>query len=371
MWDRDTPAQDAQKHVDVIESTVGWFDRYPDLYYEMRLKRVSAELVSQPGRLDLYDDAGVACARLGKPGEAIQWMVRKDAALKRQPNSEHQYRYLANLGTFHLQRWGMNPKKNAELADLIEAIRLIKLALVINPHAHFGRERAQLCLMEWWLAGSVPLAERKKLPAPARLREWLEEAPAIDDWPRALQGLIRQGIAWESVDVFSWLSSTMEPELNYLASLRTAELLANGVQPLQPDSDYLSSWAELDARGQTMQESTLMQDFNSDQAARISLFFKQARKAAEARQRELVRFMTLKMQAGGHPDTHADFWKGWKSPASLPALPFGNVIDRIMRWDGDWLIMDGLVYLIAAGFVVLFAWLLVKGCRFVNDRLTA
>ena len=39
----------------------------------MRLRRVAAEIETNPGNLDAYDDTGVACDRLHRGDEAIAW----------------------------------------------------------------------------------------------------------------------------------------------------------------------------------------------------------------------------------------------------------------------------------------------------------
>ena len=45
--------------------------------------RVTAQLETHPEDLAAYDDAGVACDRLGRGDEAIAWMEKKRAQLER------------------------------------------------------------------------------------------------------------------------------------------------------------------------------------------------------------------------------------------------------------------------------------------------
>ena len=71
LWDRDTLAEEAKGKVDEVNVLIGWFDRYPAEYYELRLKRVRKTLKEQPDNLDLYDDAAVALDRLHKSDEAL------------------------------------------------------------------------------------------------------------------------------------------------------------------------------------------------------------------------------------------------------------------------------------------------------------
>src|SRR5438105_1575377 len=73
IWDRDTLATEVSGIMDTVRVITGRFERNPPLYYEMRLKRVAAEVVASPDKLELYDDAGVACDRLGRDDEALHW----------------------------------------------------------------------------------------------------------------------------------------------------------------------------------------------------------------------------------------------------------------------------------------------------------
>src|SRR5271169_5800312 len=102
LWDRDTPVDEARGLPEVVAVLTGRFERNPPLFYEMRLERVTAQLQSHPEDLAAYDDAGVACDRLGRGDEAIAWMEKKRAQLDRfdpaEPAAkERRYRYHANL----------------------------------------------------------------------------------------------------------------------------------------------------------------------------------------------------------------------------------------------------------------------------------
>src|SRR5262245_27183830 len=110
LWDRDTPANEAKGMPDVVAVLTGRFERNPPLFYEMRLDRVVALHREHPDDLAAYDDAGIACDRLGRGDEAISWMEKKRAQLETldpsQPQvKEQRYCYHANLGTFLVHRW--------------------------------------------------------------------------------------------------------------------------------------------------------------------------------------------------------------------------------------------------------------------------
>src|SRR3954469_5414044 len=98
LWDRDTPVDEAKGMPEVVAVLTGRFERNPPLFHEMRLARVTARLEDHPEDLDAYDDAGVACDRLGRGDEAIAWMEKKRARLDKLDASrpelkEQRYRY--------------------------------------------------------------------------------------------------------------------------------------------------------------------------------------------------------------------------------------------------------------------------------------
>ena len=108
LWDYDTLEQEAQGLPDIAMVIAGGFPRNPSLYYEMRLKRQTEVLEKEADNFDAYDDVAVACERLGKTDDAINWMEKKKAAMDRagyevgdQNQPDHWYRYFANLGTFY------------------------------------------------------------------------------------------------------------------------------------------------------------------------------------------------------------------------------------------------------------------------------
>ena len=143
LWDRDTLAAEAKGLPGITEIITGRFDRFPTLFYEMRLERVTAAIVSDPDNLGLYDDAGVACDRLGRSDEAIAWMERKLLVMDRLESEgadvgEHRYRYLANLGTFLVHRWLKSGSDREDMTDVERSRELIAAAIELNPDAHFG-----------------------------------------------------------------------------------------------------------------------------------------------------------------------------------------------------------------------------------------
>ena len=70
LWDRDTLAEEAKGKASEVNVLIGWFDRYPAEYYELRLKRVRKTLKEQSDNLDLYFGSSMSSMDLNWVGEA-------------------------------------------------------------------------------------------------------------------------------------------------------------------------------------------------------------------------------------------------------------------------------------------------------------
>jgi len=294
-WDRDTLAEEARGgSLETIKVIVGRFERNPPLYYEMRLERVTKELAANPAQLNLYDDAGVAADRLGKHTEAIEWMRKKSVAMQAgEPTKEDRYRYEANLGTFYAHRYG----KSKDAKDLDSGITHIERALEINPDAHFGRERVQLEILKW--LKEIPTSE----PGLAEyLRgQGLYMKEQVAGTIEGLSGLIRLGVAWESIDTFSALAHALGMDRQgttaQAAIQRIKELEANGKKALVSPKEGFEAVPRL--------------PFGAERAQAQSEF-KRLRQEAEAWHRARTEFMLSRLQAGKHPDTDPEFWAGYR-----------------------------------------------------------
>ena len=314
LWDYDTVRQEVDGKPDTLVAILGGFAQNPPLFYEMRLERVSKMLADNPDDLDAYDAAAVACDRLGRPDDAIEWMAKKAEALERlgyngkgeaQPN--HRYRYLANLGTFHAHRWIKNGANREEMADIERARELIAQAIEENPDAHFGREKYQLMLIEWAIKGDryyewddkdlpvSPTHGAGTLPtflAAANSDEILEEAEI------GLVGLITQGVAWRSVDVFYALAVALErQDKNVIASVahgRAGALAQEGARSIVPNAPTGSELAFI----------VSVMDAMHEQEARLAELSKQAHEWSKAREK----YLNDRLVRGEHPDTHEGFW---------------------------------------------------------------
>jgi hypothetical protein len=332
--DRDSLAAEVQRRPDAIWIIVGRFERNPPLYYEMRIKRIEAELAKNPNQADLYDDIAVAFDRIHKDGQALLWIEKKRAVLKKMGSAATDvhdwYRYYANVGTFHAHHWfATRPVKHDELE---EAEKDIAKAIELNPDAHSGREGYQLAAIQWIL-GNLEVSEKDRVSF-ADSPE-LKEAFANDkkrQKPEGLAGLIRLGGAWESPDIYDALAGRLTQTmrggmLSQVAILRRDELIKDGKKPVGPISDAF--WHE-----------------DGNYAKESKREFERLRADTEAWKKERDDFMIARMNQGKHPDTDSDFWEGYKERPrpDLWKPPF---------WEtADWMDISFRIVLLIAGSAI-------------------
>lgn len=161
LWDSDTLDTELRGLPDAFDLVVGRWHRHGDAYYRDRVTRLG-------GKTELtlaeFDDLAVAHERLGDDAAAVATLERKAAALAKAPDPDHQYRLLANLGTFH-----------AHAGRYDEALVALREAVALNPNAHFGREIWQIEAIEFvaaarrnpvlWQESSLLLQGGHELPA--------------------------------------------------------------------------------------------------------------------------------------------------------------------------------------------------------------
>ncbi len=336
LWDRDTLTIEAKGAPGLVDVLVGRFDRLPREHYAMRLERVRAELESGAAgaeSLALFDDAAVACDRLGRIDEAIEFMGAKLLALEAlgEPAKHHRYTHLANLGTFHAHRWLAGPRDNPE--DLARARDSIARAIELNPDAHFGRERYQLLLLEELLE-PAPAPDHHEAGLPRSivhriLGESLVHLPSnqlaevgFEDAVEGLSGLVHLGAAWESQLVWTSLADALanrgDAFLARLAALRVLELAEAGRTP----------HADFDAPIYEMNMRATLEDRH---VAPLDTWWHQARSSADAWRAARNAYAQARYAKGHHPDTHADFWGGWREVHPLPRMPKVLGTDAVNR----------------------------------------
>lgn len=367
LWDRDTLAEEAKGRPELVRIIVGWFDRYPASYYQMRLDRVSQELQTTPNDLALYDDAAVACDRIGRVDEAISWMTKKKAVLDALPASDakdHRYRYLSNLGTFHLHRWISLPKdqRESDLSDLRESEKLVAQAIEENPDAHFGREVYQLMAIRWLLWDGVsPIHSHDDSLFTHGETEWVQTSLLEPDRGHSdgLSGLIQLGLGWESSDAFRSLAKVLDSaklsSISELAFQREKELLSAGNSSLHPLAivrDQISS-------GQS-------QFLEPEKLQRVRDYFPIARAAADRRNSEWIAYQKVRFANGMHPDTHPDFWNDWIEP-TFPELPGPTPREKLIDFAGKHIGIAAVIFL--ALFVVV-SLIILKVLDFARRKVT-
>lgn len=304
IWDRDTLAQEAAQSPGYVAVITGRFPRYPARYYEMRLERVTRELEAAPDRLDLYDDAGVSCDRLGRGEAAIAWMAEKRERLESfapgRDTGEHRYRYFANLGTFEIHDWVRRGSTSVAFLDQAESARsLIAEAIRLNPNAHFGREKYQFMAIDWIIRSVKEETDSHFfLEESDHYRATLGNLPLKQADPaQGIAGLVYLGNAWESADVFRNLglafARTKQASIAQLAYLRAGEILASGGKSF--------------SRGGEFDPSLNVEDSASIRNAR---WFIDARREADRWLKDRNSYLERQFAEGRHPDTHPDFWKG-------------------------------------------------------------
>lgn len=322
-WDRDTLEAEAKGIPEVMHIITGRFERNPDLFYEMRLKRVTQEIAQHPDQLELYDDAGVASDRLQRGDEAIAWMHKKQAAMQNWQGDaktlkEHRYRYLANQGTFIAHRWLRSGADRKRIGEMKQARDMIAAAIKLNPDAHFGREKYQLKMMEWIIA-PPDVKKDDILPSIADTfhSNSSPEPEIIADAVKGLSGIIVLGDAWQSVDTFYALSLLLQQyeDRNYVAFqawLRAEELIKAGKRSVLPTA------AQGEALLADLQRYSLVEgQVSNDKKQREK--FKQLRANANQWQVQRNDYMIERLKAGRHPDTDKEFWNEWQEPP-LPSL---------------------------------------------------
>lgn len=341
IWDDDSLRTEAQGLPGLTEIITGRFDRFPPLYFEMRLARSRAELEADPHNWNAYDNAGVSCDRLGLHDDAVALLCLKlerlreagiDADATDPEARNHYYRACANLGTLLAHRWIKVGRAAQDLSDLREGRDWIARAIEVNPDAHFGREKYQLLAMEWLIAGyetdaEPEASESTSRPAPHIFEKEFKHsfgfaqntlAKNFPDAADGLAGLIALGNAWESVDIFYALAVALDDRgdasLAYLASLRCKELLNSGAMSLHPRGVRDSYTFQLEA---------VEPGFASTMPKEIELFYRDARDEADAWRNARNAYVLARLAEGKHPDRRPDFWDGFVATTSPPELPGG------------------------------------------------
>ncbi|HWE35360.1 MAG TPA: hypothetical protein VG406_02225 [Isosphaeraceae bacterium] len=321
LWDYDTLASEAKGLPDVVRVITGRFERNPPLYYEMRLARVAKRIEEEPGDLAAYDDAGVACDRLGRDDEAIAWMEKKRARLDHLDPSaeearEHRYRYLANLGTFHAHRWFRAGADRSKPDDMKTGRDLIAEAIRLKPDAHFGREKYQLMAMEWILDDSKEKHDVFYNP--------MDKSTPPAEAVKGLTGLIVLGNAWESIDVFNsltmaFVADRVRTSMAEFSKLRAEELASQGHTSLVRRDPAFGDTAYVRYHEGYLPYPEV-----------VEAAFLRLRREADTWHLKRTAYMMARLKEGRHPDTDPTFWKDFQDDGP-PGLPDAQSMQAKIR----------------------------------------
>ncbi len=371
LWDDDTLSMEAKGIPEIVRVVTGRFERNPPLYYEMRLDRVTKVIESNPNDLGAYDNAGVACDRLGRGDEAIAWMERKANRLDAQADlrgtsdaewKEHRYRYLANVGTFWIHRWLRAGADRERLDEVRTARDFIAQAIELNPDAHFGRERYQLAALDWILHPPEGKSGRLLSTLPVFFDPG-EDTARAEEVVRGLSGLIVLGNAWESVDVFNTLALALEragdrTSVAELARLRCGELIDEGRRSLWPGAASEPQTLKNEATSASIDVGmNMIRD-----GEKVKAMYRSLREEAETWARERTVYMLARLEAGRHPDLDREFWDEyrerpapdtlWKEPGMLARA--GAALSRPA--EGGIAVVTGVLALIVLGLGRMWFW---------------
>ncbi|RIJ97593.1 MAG: hypothetical protein DCC46_12600 [Armatimonadetes bacterium] len=318
IWDGDTLAAEVRhRGYLVLDALTGRFDRLPPEYYRKRYEIASERIAKDPSALAAYDNAAVACERLGRTDEAIDWMLKKQAAMEALPvhdraaRDDARYRFHANIGTFYAHRWVAGGAKRDD-PDALAALDHLTKCMAINPEAHFGREVVQLGMIEW-------LNSERKQPLGDHLAERvMSSVPyAMDSsnnvLAEGLAGLVLLGAAWESVDVYNCMAHTLnfsfDSSLSFVAALRVEELLQSGKRPL----DQSEGWRiTLDDAASFWED-----EYKKRYRTELTKVYSQLRAAGDEYVRKRNEYVLARLAEGRHPDSDGGFWSDWTEPARV------------------------------------------------------
>ncbi len=335
--DSDTNLTELRDNLDITYAIAGRFTIYPPEYYKRRVEIQTANLKKNPNNLTAYDNLAVAYDRLGKHDEAIATIRKerqliesgkinpltevKDELVPNAPPVNHRYTVEANEGTFLIHRWisgGGNPKN---LTDAIEAEKHIAKAIEINPNAHFGREFAQLYCMRAILKGAKD-GDWK--------RNFTENLIAIADQDKVDHKALRKGIAGMMVLGNAWNSPVMLKAIAYLvptdgqvvelAQYFSRNLMGEAFARNEESDDPVN-----DKAWNTFEDSVEIKIEGKLEHHEFATFFPRLEVNAKELRDNREGWIRKKLNLGEHPDTHPDFWTGFKDTAPLSTASYHKV----------------------------------------------
>lgn len=342
-WDSDTISAEMKGLPDILDAVAGRIDRNPDLYYEMRLKRVTSEMKEKGELPHLLDDAAVAEDRLGRHDAALHWMIRKEKWLQESVvaedvKKEETYKMLANRGTMKIHKW-FSAGKPPGNELLIDGLKDFEAALEINPRAHFGREDVQIVFVKLLLnPDDLSL-----------LSERLKDKKGRTSFREGVLGLVALGNAWESPDAFALLAASLEPDQGQAFAMIQSKI------------------GELERRGspriiQTRLEETGTAKANVERTDKSTQAFQALILNGQEYRRNREEYMLAELNQGHHPDTFVGFWNDYDAVPRVDLEPYDEM-SYAERAEKNLRLLLGGIALFVSTVVGGLVWLIVRRRR--------
>lgn len=120
---------------EIRDLIMGKFPTHGKDWYEWRIRDRTEKIKKDPTNLNLYDDLAIAYEKTGQSDKAIEVLEGQRS------QNPHRYETLANLGTVYIHA-----------GQYQKGVDLLKEGMVINPDAHYGREKYQILLVEYLIS---------------------------------------------------------------------------------------------------------------------------------------------------------------------------------------------------------------------------
>ncbi|MCO4780681.1 MAG: hypothetical protein KC646_00040 [Candidatus Cloacimonetes bacterium] len=309
IWDSDTLKFESEGLPSVVDTIGGRFKKLPDSYYQFRIDRLKKQKVLS---LFDYDDLAVAYDRVGNSKQAIETILLKETLDKSNfsvgERDDIHYKTLANLGTFQVHLWFRQSLNDRDDSLLDQSIDNLTKAIVINPNAHFGREKVQLNLIKW-MRNNPLLTDASTINQLVPV-DFLNQSQDSRKLLEALQGLVVLGEAWDSPDVFIMMSVLLQniykKHLSALAKLRAIELIKSDKALLLPN--------EIDKKDLIK----LLEDnlgISENSISIVETEYQSIRKHGDSYRAALTQYVNKQITLEKHPDINVrEFWKDFQEP---------------------------------------------------------
>lgn len=356
-WDRDRPGDNFLPSV--TDACAGRVDLLPPEYYEARVSRLQDALkdrpLTTPDDLMAVDDHAVALLRLGRFANAIIWLDRKQAPTEAMREADgraanfHADRTLKNKAMCLLARW----RQQADPADLDAALDLLRKAEEASRHLPEN----------WFLVRELEYLKQRQTINGTMLPNMLavtEETFRGARKPGALSRARLTGAIEQLVRRVTYGGERENPDLFYALSLACA------LEGRDAEANYaflratalIEGGARLACRhglGPSALRQAMSAHLRAEKQAEYEAQMKGLETAAAAWRGVRQQYVSDGLKRGEHPDTHPQFWAGWKEEDR----PTPGATTRDTTYPAEPIV--GTAMFIGGGAMILFLFLVVGG----------